>query len=243
VVVLNIGGVIETASWKDQPDAVLLAWQGGQEGGNSVADILLGNVNPSGKLPMTFPVNLNDHASNANFPLDGKPMSMTDMLSGDEEVPEEEKVKNKDYTVYEEGIYVGYRHFDKAALDVSYPFGFGLSYTDFEYKNMTVALENDTVTVAVTVLNTGDQVGKEVIQIYVSKQNSTVDRPIRELKGFAKTRDLGPGETEDIVINVPVSELRYWDKGIAGWNLEKGAYVIQSGASSRDIRLNTEIEM
>ncbi len=243
VVVLNIGGVIETASWKDQPDAILLAWQGGQEGGNSVTDILVGNVNPSGKLPMTFPVNLNNHASNANFPLDGKPMSMTDMFSGNNEVPEGEKVKNKDYTVYEEGIYVGYRHFDKADLAVSYPFGFGLSYTDFEYSNMEVAVENDSIKLNVTVKNIGHQSGKEVVQIYVSKPDSNIDRPVQELKAFAKTRNLAPGETEDLMLTIPVSELRYWDEGIAGWNLEKGAYLIQSGASSRDIRLSGEIEI
>ncbi|MCB0847357.1 MAG: glycoside hydrolase family 3 C-terminal domain-containing protein, partial [Bacteroidetes bacterium] len=187
VVVMNIGGVIETASWKEKPDAILLAWQGGQEGGNSAADILSGKVNPSGKLPMTFPVNLNDHASNANFPLDGTPMSMTDLFFGKKEVSEAEKVKNKDYTNYEEGIYVGYRHFDKENLKVAFPFGFGLSYTDFAYNNMEVSVLNDTVNVKLTVENTGSQAGKEVVQVYASKINTTIDRPLQELKAFAKT--------------------------------------------------------
>ena len=115
LVVLNIGGVIETASWNSQPDAILLAWQGGQEGGNSVADILAGRVNPSGKLPMTFPVSLHDHASSANFPLQGGHFTISSLISR-EEKPEEEQVANLDYTRYEEGIYVGYRHFDKAEL-------------------------------------------------------------------------------------------------------------------------------
>ena len=137
IIVLNIGGVIETSSWKQQPDAILLAWQGGQEGGNAVADILKGTVNPSGKLPMTFPVHLNDHASNANFPLDGEPMDIPEMIL-DKEIKEEDKVRNKDYTLYEEGIYVGYRHFDKANVAVSYPFGYGLSYTNFEMNNLDV---------------------------------------------------------------------------------------------------------
>ncbi|UCD60735.1 MAG: glycoside hydrolase family 3 protein, partial [Flavobacteriaceae bacterium] len=146
VVVLNIGGVIETNSWKEQPDAILLAWQGGQEGGNASADVLSGKINPSGKLPMTFPINLDDHASNKNFPQDGEPMKITDMLFGSQ-VAEEEKVQNIDYTIYEEGIYVGYRHFDKANLKVSYPFGFGLSYTNFELSDLAVAVENDSINV------------------------------------------------------------------------------------------------
>jgi len=243
IVVLNIGGVIETASWSASPDAILLAWQGGQEGGNSVADILSGKVNPSGKLPMTFPVKLSDHASNANFPLDGVQMSMTDMFASGKEKPEAEKVKNKDYTLYEEGIYVGYRHFDKANLEVSYPFGYGLSYTDFEYGTMVVTVENDTINVAVPVQNIGERAGKEVVQIYVSKPNSTIDRPTQELKAFAKTRSLEPSETEEVVIRIPVSELRYWDEKNSGWALEKGNYIVESGASSRDIRQTNEIEL
>lgn len=243
IVVLNIGGVIETASWKAQPDAILLAWQGGQEGGNSAADILSGKINPSGKLPMTFPIHLNDHASNANFPLNGKPMRMTDMLSSHKQKNEAEKVRNEDFTNYEEGIYVGYRHFDKANLDVSYPFGYGLSYTNFEYNNMNVTLANDTINIAVTIKNTGAQAGKEVVQIYVSKPNSSIDRPTQELKAFAKTRNLNPGETEDILIKIPVSELSYWDEQKAAWALEKGVYSIKSGASSRAIKLTKEINI
>jgi beta-glucosidase len=242
VVVLNIGGVIETASWKDQPDAILLAWQGGQEGGNSVADILSGGVNPSGKLPMTFPVNLADHASHANFPLEGEPMELTDMLNR-EEKPENEKVRNKDYTKYEEGIFVGYRHFDKANLEVSYPFGFGLSYTQFEYGEAEASLEDDTIRVILTITNSGNSTGKEVVQVYASKTQTFVDRPVRELKAFTKTRTLQPGETAEVAFRIPVSELRYWDEADARWKLEAGTYAIQVGASSRDIRQAVEIEL
>ncbi len=241
IVVLNIGGVIETASWKKQPDAILLAWQGGQEGGNSVADILSGKVNPSGKLPMTFPVNLSDHASNANFPLDGVPMSMFDLFSSGKEKPQEKKVKNKDYTLYEEGIYVGYRHFDKANLEVSYPFGYGLSYTGFTYGPLNATLVNDTIQVTVAVQNTGDRAGKEVVQMYVSMPGTAIDRPDQELKAFAKTRNLEPGTSEAITLRIPVSELRYWDEKTSGWALEKGTYLIRVGASSRDIRQTGEV--
>ncbi len=242
VVVLNIGGVIETASWKGQPDAILCAWQGGQEGGNSVADILGGKVNPSGKLPMTFPVQVNDHASSANFPLNGTPFDLkAQFFSGDK--AEKDKIRNEDYTRYEEGIYVGYRHFDKVNLPVSYPFGFGLSYTRFEYGNTEVVLKNDTLHIALSVKNTGDQPGKAVVQFYVSKPNSGIDRPNQELKAFSKTRKLAPGETDNLTIAIPVADLRYWDEQAAGWKLETGLYTIKSGASSRDIKSFRDIEI
>jgi len=153
VVVLNIGGVIETASWKALPDAILLAWQGGQESGNSITDVLTGKVNPSGKLPMTFPNALTDHASTANFPLDGDPFDMMALMGEDRNKPESEQVKDKDYTKYEEGIYVGYRHFDKEKIEVSYPFGYGLSYTTYSYDNLSVGMLNDSIEVSVTITN------------------------------------------------------------------------------------------
>lgn len=244
VVVLNIGGVIETASWKGQPDAIILAWQGGQEGGNSVVDILRGKVNPSGKLPMTFPINLNDHASNANFPLEGGTLNiMKLMFASREEKPENEKVKNKDYTDYEEGIYVGYRHFDKAELEVSYPFGYGLSYTTFDVSNLNVTMKNDTINVMVTVTNSGNLVGKEVVQVYTSKPETKIDRPLKELRTFAKTKSLNAGEATILTLQIPVSELSYWSEESSHWILEKGLYSIKIGASSRDIRLSMEVEI
>ncbi len=243
IVVLNIGGVIETASWKSKPDAILLAWQGGQEGGNSVADILSGQVNPSGKLPMTFPVHLNDHAANANFPLDGEPISMMSLFSAKKEKKEAEKIKNKDFTNYEESIYVGYRHFDKANLEVSYPFGYGLSYTQFEYSDFMVELKNDTIYINATIKNTGSMSGKEVVQVYTSKPATAIDRPVKELKTFAKTKSLMAGEATPLVLKVPVSELSYWSEEAAKWMLEMGTYEIQVGASSRDIKLSNSIEI
>ena len=241
---MNIGGVIETDSWKDQPDAILLAWQGGQEGGNSVADILSGKVNPSGKLPMTFPINLNDHASNANFPLEGGSLDFIKLIfASREEKPENEKIKNKDYTNYEEGIYVGYRHFDKAEIDVSYPFGFGLSYTTFDLSNLNTTIKNDTISVMVTVTNSGSLAGKEVLQIYTSKPDTNIDRPLKELRTFAKTKSLKSEEAATVSFQIPVSELSYWSEEASQWILEKGSYSIQVGASSRDIRLSMEVEI
>ncbi len=247
IVVMNIGGVIETASWKALPDAILLAWQGGQEGGNSVADILSGKVNPSGKLPMTFPVNLEDHASHANFPEAGEHMTITQMFSSllfpPKERPEAEKVRNEDYTHYDEGVYVGYRHFDKSGLEVSYPFGFGLSYSSFEYGPMEILMENDSIKMALTVQNTGQFPGKEVVQLYTEKVNAAVDRPLQELKGFAKTATLAAGAVDSLSLAIPVKELQYWDETKSGWALEKGKYNVKVGASSRDIRQSAEVEV
>ncbi len=247
IIVLNIGGVIETASWKDQPDAILLAWQGGQEGGNSVADILSGTMNPSGKLPVTFPVHVDDHASNANFPKQGGHMSLYGLayrsMFPKKERPDDEKVRNIDYTHYDEGIYVGYRHFDKAKLDVSYPFGYGLSYTEFEFSEINIEQANDSITVALNVTNSGQYAGKEVLQLYVSKLDSGVDRPIRELKGFKKTKNLEPVAVQTISMSIPVSALRYWDEEKAKWLLEGGLYEFHIGTSSRTIEVRAEIEL
>ena len=243
VVVLNIGGVIETASWKAQPDAILLAWQGGQEGGNAVADILDGKVNPSGKLTMTFPVNIEDHASHANFPLDGKPMQMTDMLWGKDEKPEDEQEKDVDFTTYEEGIYVGYRHFDTKKLDVSYPFGYGLSYTDFAVSEVTASLENDVINVTAVVQNIGTNAGKEVVQVYVAKPETAIDRAAQELKAFAKTSLLAPEATQTLSLQIPVNELSYWNEDANNWSLESGTYTIKVGTSSRNIAQEVEITL
>jgi beta-glucosidase len=243
VVVLNIGGVIETESWKDLPDAILLAWQGGQEGGNSVADILSGKVNPCGKLPMTFPVALSDHASSKNFPMDGQQMSIKSFLSGSKEKPQDKQVKNVDYTKYEEGVYVGYRYFDTRNIDVSYPFGYGLSYTSFEYSRMDVNVANDTISIKVKVKNTGDTAGKEVVEIYVSKPDTEIDRPVQELKAFAKTSLVNSGEEAELEMKIPVKDLSYWNEKNSEWTLEKGTYVIKASSSSRDPKLSKEISL
>ena len=243
IVVLNVGSVVETTSWKSTPDAILLAWQGGQEGGNSVADILSAKANPSGKLPMTFANNLNDYASNKNFPQDGKKTTLIDLILGTKEAPEKDKIRNKDYTHYDEGIYVGYRQFDKDKLDVSYPFGYGLSYTHFKFSNLKATQENDTIKVSLKVTNTGNYRGKEVVQVYASKLNSKIDRPLQELKSFVKTKSLKPSDAQDIVLKIPVSDLRYWNDKTNAWILEKGTYSIRVGASSRDIRIKSEIEL
>lgn len=243
IVVLNIGGVVETASWRAKPDAILLAWQGGQEGGNSVADVLAGNVSPSGKLPMTFPVNLNDHWSNKNFPLGGEPIDFLKMLTSSPKEEGEELVENIDYTDYDEGIYVGYRHFDKADLEVAYPFGFGLSYTTFELGKMQAGQQGEFIDITVEVTNTGDIAGKEVVQVYTALPDTKIDRAPQELKAFAKTQELAPGQSETLLISIPIKELSYWDESTSSWQLERGAYQIKIGTSSRDIKLEKVVEL
>ena len=243
MVVLNIGGVIETASWKTNPDAILLAWQGGQEGGNGLADILSGKVNPSAKLPMTFPINLEDHESNKNMPLEGTTFNPLKMLSFGNEKPLNKKIKDIDFTKYEEGVYVGYRHFDKSILDVSFPFGYGLSYTDFKFSRMNVTQNNDSIKISLKIKNIGDFKGKEVVQLYVSKLKSNIDRPINELKAFQKTSTLKPSQSETLILKILISNLAYWDEKKSKWIIEKGTYQLNLGTSSRDIKESVNIEI
>ena len=224
-----------------------MAWQGGQEAGNSVADILIGKVNPSGKLPMTFPIKLSDHASNSNFPKNPKMWSLEGMIKNmifpPNERPDAKKIKDEDYTYYDEGIYIGYRHFDKSDLNVSYPFGYGLSYTDFKYESMNVEVKNDTINIEITIKNIGSVPGKEIIQFYTEKLNSEIDRPIQELKAFIKTKIIEPNSVERASIQIPISELRYWNEANNDWSLERGTYLVKSGMSSRDIKLISNINL
>ena len=236
IVVLNIGGVIETASWKNIPDAILLAWQAGQEGGNSVTDILTGKQSPSGKLPMTFPVNLMDAGSSANFPIDAA--DEVYFMNRREDVGK----KDVDVTTYAEDIYVGYRWFDKKQLPVSYPFGYGLSYTTFEYSAPSVSNNGTTITAQVTVKNTGSVAGKEAVQLYVTAPAGKLDKPVRELKAYAKTKELAPGESQKLTLTFPTSELASFDEAASAWKVDAGTYNFQFGASSRDIRCSATAE-
>ena len=219
IVVLNTSGVVETASWKQQPDAILLAWQPGQEAGNSVADILSGAVCPSGKLPSTFPNNCTDPLSARNFPLFG----------GNEKMPVQSwnPRNTMEYTDYAEGIMVGYRYFQTAQQPVSYPFGYGLSYTTFEMKNEKIKVKKDGFEVSVTVKNTGTVAGKEVVQLYVSAPKGTLEKPASELKAFAKTKTLQPGESEVLTLTVNNRSLASYDENAKQWVTDKGEYLLR----------------
>ncbi len=225
VVILNIGGVIETASWKDKVDAILLAWQPGQEGGHSVADVISGKVNPSGKLTMTFPVNYTDHASVRNFP--GIPAD-----------------NPKDVT-YQEGVYVGYRYFNTFNVKPSYEFGYGKSYTDFAYSNIKTNSKtfNKKLEVTVDVKNTGKVAGKEVMELYLSAPGKNIDKPKSELKAYAKTKDLKPGESQTITLTLDPKDLASFETAKSAWIAEAGNYKISVGASSLDIKQTADFSV
>ena len=231
VVLLNIGGVIETASWKDLPDAILCAWQAGQEGGNSVVDVLSGKQSPSGKFTMTWPVNFTDAYSSCNFPIDEDPkIDMTNQ-------GQKGNKKNVDYTDYEEDVYVGYRYFDSFDVPVSYPFGYGLSYTTFEYSDAKIAEKDNAYEVTVTVKNTGRHEGKEVVELYVSApDNKAANKPVKELKAYAKTKQLKPGESETVTMTVKASDLASFDESASAWVVAEGEYKFLVATSAQDIK-------
>ena len=245
VVVLNIGGVIETASWKHIPDAVLLAWTPGQEGGLAVADVLCGAANPSGKLPMTFPVNYFDIPSSFNFPHNykgGNSIDLAALLGGGN--MRRRMVKDVDYTDYAEGIWVGYRYFQTAGKAVSYPFGYGLSYTTFAYGKPVVKVEKDgTVTASVTVTNTGSVAGKEVVELYVTAPDGGLVKPVFELKAFAKTKMLEPGASETLTMKVDPYTLASFNEEASAWETAAGNYTAHFAASAADIRASVPFKM
>ena len=230
IVIINSGSVIETSSWKDLADAILIAWQPGEEGGNSVADVITGKSNPSGKLTMTWPIAASDHPSTKNFPQD---MSLYDYQAmSDWSVP----IKGVDFSNHEEDIYVGYRYFDTFNKNVSYPFGYGLSYTTFAYSKPTAKISGDSVEISVTVKNTGKRSGKEIVEVYVTAPNGKLQKPVKELKAFAKTRELKSGESETLKMNINKMDLASFDDSQSAWVVDAGTYTFKVGASSRDIK-------
>ena len=230
IVIINSGSVMETASWRDRVDAILCAWQPGEEGGNSVADILTGKVNPSGKLTMTWPISATDHPSTKNFPQEMDNYTFREALGWGAQIP------GHDYTNHEEDIYVGYRYFDSFNKNVAYPFGYGLSYTTFEYSKPAVKVNGNKITVQVTIKNSGKTAGKEIAQVYVVAPKGTIEKPQHELKGFAKTRELKPGESQTLTIQMEKRDLASFDEANSRWLTEAGTYTFEIGASSRDIR-------
>lgn len=216
-VVLMGGSNVEMENWLPDTPAYLQAWYPGMEGGTAIAEILFGEVNPSGKLPMTFANSHEDYPSHSigEFPGDG--------------------------TVdYAEDIYVGYRYFDTQDRDVIYPFGFGLSYTTFEFSDLQVERDDDKVLVQSTVTNTGEREGAEVVQVYVHHKDPSVERPVRELKGFEKVT-LEPGASATVNIELDESAFMYYHPEDLKWVLESGSYEVQVGNSSRDIKLQDEV--
>ena len=226
-VILNSCGVVEMESWKDCADAILMTWFPGQEGGYAIADVVAGKANPSGKLPMTFSVKYSDIPSSKNYP----------------EVGVTTAGKNFDYTNYEEDIWVGYRYFNTADVKVTYPFGYGKSYTEFTYSNPKLKHKRNSWTAEITVTNTGKFAGKEVVQLYVSAPESALQKPSSELKAFGKTKNLQPGESETLVLTFSDYDLVSFDEANSCWLTEKGVYTLHFGASSADFRENVQFNV
>lgn len=234
IVILNIGGPVETASWKGLPDAVLLAWQPGQEAGNSVVDILSGKVNPSGKLAVTFPVSYEDSPSSSTFPghaIEGATDKTPD-LSGFS------MMKRTPWEVsYDEDIYVGYRYYSTFKKPVSYEFGFGRSYTHFSLSDLQLSSDRfeEKISLSVEVTNTGTIAGREVVQIYLKTPGNQYATPEMQLINFGKTGLLKPKETEKMSFLIEARSLTVFDETEAAFIAEAGEYEIQAGTSSGQI--------
>jgi beta-glucosidase len=236
IVVLNVAGVVEVASWRAMPDAILVAWLPGQEGGNSVVDVLKGKVNPSGKLTATFSMSYSDAPSAKNFPGVAEKSDVVDNaadLSGFsfmQRTPSE--------MVYEDDIYVGYRYYNTFKVPVAYEFGYGLSYTTFDYSNLKSGKSDFTgkLTVSVDVKNSGKVAGREVVQIYVGSPSGKMKKPEETLAAFAKTKLLQPGESQTLKFTIETKDFASFDEATSSWIAEAGNYNLIIGASSKDIK-------
>jgi beta-glucosidase len=227
VVVLHNGSPVEMP-WADYAAGIVEAYLGGEGVGEAVMNVLYGKVNPSGKLAESFPIKLEDNPSYLNFPV----------------------ARHK--VVYSEGVFVGYRYYDTKKMDVLFPFGHGLSYTEFSYSNLKVVPEGDAeegkidinsgATVYVDVTNTGSVKGKEIVQLYIADNTGAINRPVHELKGFEKV-ELQPGETKTVSFSLDKRSFAWYSEELSDWYAANGKYVIEIGKSSRDIPLSCEIEL
>ena len=241
IVVLNICSPMEVASWRDKADAILICWMPGQEGGNSVADVMLGKVSPSGHLPVSFPINYDDVRSAANFPRNVPENGLNQSRFNMSDVGKIYDVKNIDYTNYEEDIYVGYRDYATRKVEVAYPFGFGLTYSQFEMSNMKVEECKESYKVSCEVKNVGAFPAKQVVQLYSSELHPEVDRPTIELRGYKKSPLLKAGESTVVEIVIKREELMTYNEQVNGWKLTKGDYDLLLGFDSQTLPLKQRI--
>ncbi len=221
IVLLNVGGVIEMKSWEANADAILLTWQAGQEAGKAIANIINGNQNPSGKLATTIPIKYSDLSSSDGFP--GTPDSLPTSIK------------------YKEGIYVGYRYFEKFKIPTLYEFGYGLSFTTFDFSNLKISSANftDKITVTMDITNTGSFAGKEIAQLYLGAPSNNIDKPVKELKAFAKTELLQPGKKVTVTFTINKMDLASFYETKSAWVADAGEYKIFIGSSSKNIKLST----
>lgn len=242
IVLLNVPAPIETVSWRDKVDAILLVGQPGERAGESIADALTGTVAPSGRLADSWPVHYGDAPADKNFPSEVG-QDLKSLITPRATREGRELVRNIDYTDYEEGIYVGYRYFTTSMTDVAYPFGYGLSYTFFNYEKPSVEASADGFVARVTVRNSGSVPGREVLQLYVSAPSGGLDKPARELKGFVKTRLLAPGESETVEIPVSLQDLASWNEKKACWETARGVYHFCIGLSADKMQTDCSVRV
>ena len=229
VVVLNGGGGIEMASWMNEVKAVLMAWYPGQQGGLAVSEIITGEISPSGKLPFTIEEKWADNPTYSNYY---------------ENVPRMRSVEINPYSrvEYREGIFMGYRGYEKSGVKPLFPFGFGLSYTTFEYSNINIVEDGKEFIVNFDVKNTGKVAAAEVAQVYVGDDECRLVRPAKELKGFEKVM-LQPGESKKVSVRLDEEAFRFYDPVLRKWVVEPGTFTVHVGASSADIRLKGQLEV
>ena len=210
--------------WIKEVPSVLEAWFSGTESGNALASVLVGDVNPSGKLPMTFAVRLEDYPAHTVGEYPGDSINVK----------------------YNEGIFVGYRWTDKHKIRSLFPFGHGLSYTTFQYAKALLSSsemnEKEILTVTIPIKNTGKVKGKEIVQLYIGDEKSSLERPVKELKGFQKI-ELNPGEEKVVEFNITSNDLKFYDEAIQDWKAEQGKFNIFIGSSSTDIRAKTKFNL
>ena len=241
IVVLNICSPMEIASWRDKADAILVCWMPGQEGGNSVADVLLGKVSPSGKLPTTFPISYEDVRSAKNFPRNVPENGLNQSRFNISTIGKIYDVKNIDYTNYEEDIYVGYRDYATRKVEVAYPFGYGLTYSQFEMRDMKVEESKQGYKVSCVVKNVGNFPAKQVVQLYSTELAPEVDRPAIELRGYKKTPLLQAGENTVVEIVIKKEDLMTYNEKASAWKLTKGEYDLLLGFDSQTLPLKHRV--
>ena len=243
IVILNIAGVVETASWRDIPDAILLAWQPGQEAGNSVTDVLSGKVNPSGKLAATFPMSYSDTPTAKNFPGVAEKSNTTDNAADLSGFSRNRRTNWK--IIYEEDVYVGYRYYNTFKVPTAYEFGYGGSYTIFGISKLKLSDKNfkNEITVSVEVKNTGDVAGREVAQVYLNAPAQKMGKPMEVLVAFGKSRLLKPGEKQTLSFTLNPRDLASFDESTSTWVAEAGNYEVRVGNSSVNIEQKASFNM
>ena len=242
VTVLVTGAPIELYPIEPISDAMLVSWFNGSMGGLALADVLLGEVSPSGKLPFTFPITLQDVPA---YKMNTYPQQFSEETSDvfvDLVNRQKDRTQRQLLAHYSEGIFVGYRWYDTKQQPVMYPFGHGLSYATFQYEGIQANVKKNAVEVTFTLTNNGAMQAEEVVQLYASRPESAIERPAQELKAFQRV-SLAPGESKQVALTIPRDDFRHWDEAIGGWQVESGKVVLRVGTSSRELSLQTEIQL